>query len=320
VARRWTGTDRLSQNFREPADLTPIEKALGEHYFPRAIWGNVQVTTEQWLASDEGQRDLRDHLHRRLKIFRRDVIPWLDDAKPLAGARVLEIGCGTGASTVALAEQGALVTAVDIDAESLLVAQERCRVYGLDATFVQAEGSVLDREVNLADFDFVIFFACLEHMTYAERIQAMRTTWNALRPGSMWCAVETPNRLWIIDEHTSRLPFYNWLPDELAFDYSRFSEREPFRNAYRDRGEESLLSFLRHGRGVSYHEFDIAMANTASLDVVSCLHLRRKGFLGLRALKRRMNRKARFESLIAAQRPDIHRGFFLPYLDLIIRK
>src|SRR5688572_27832594 len=169
VARRST-RNGLSQNFREPADLAAIEKALGEHYFPRAIWGNVQVTTEQWLASEEGQRDLRDHLHRRLKIFRRDVIPWLDEAKPLAGARVLEIGCGTGASTVALAEQGALVTAVDIDTESLLVATERCRVYGVDAIFVQAEGSVLDRHLNLADFDFVIFFACLEHMTHAERI------------------------------------------------------------------------------------------------------------------------------------------------------
>ena len=51
----------------------------------------------------------------------------------------------------------------------------------------------------------MIFFACLEHMTYAERLTAMRATWNGLRAGALWCSIETPNRLWWFDEHTSFL-------------------------------------------------------------------------------------------------------------------
>jgi len=310
----------LAARFRTAADLSIVEAALRDHYFSRPIWGDVRLTTEQWLASEEGRRDLRDHLHRRLRVFRTQVVPWLDDARPLVGARVLEIGCGTGASTVALAEQGAIVTAVDIDAESLIVAAERCRAYGVQADFQVANGAALDGLLSRGKFDFVIFFACLEHMTYAERITAMRSTWDALQPGALWCVVETPNRLWLIDEHTSQLPFYNWLPDELAFDYSRFSPRKPFRDGYRQRDDESLVSFLRHGRGISYHEFEIAMKSASSLDVVSCLHLRQRARSTWRALKHRWTRSGRFEALIAAERPDIHRGFFLPYLDLIVRR
>lgn len=223
---------------------------------------------------------------------------------------------------MALAEQGAKVTAVDIDAESLIVAQDRCREYAVDVEFLQANGASVSDHVAMESFDFVIFFACLEHMTYTERIRAMAQTWDGLRPQALWCCVETPNRLWFFDDHTSRLPFFNWLPDEIAYDYSKYSPRQPFCNSYRDKSASDVDSFLRHGRGVSFHEFDLSMTNTADLDIVDCLglRLRKNGFLGWRALKRLRKKKFRFEALIASQRPDLHRGFFLPYLDLIIRK
>lgn len=95
-------------------------------------------------------------------------------------------------------------------------------------------------------------------------MQAMQDTWRALQPGALWCVIETPNRLWFIDDHTSRLPFFNWLPDELAFAYSRFSAREPFRSSYRALSETTFESFLRHGRGVSFHEFALTMGDVAS--------------------------------------------------------
>lgn len=296
--------------------------SLQSNYFPRRIWGDVTLSSEQWLASPEGQRDLDDHARRRLQAFRTQIVPWLDSARPLSGARILEIGCGTGASTIALAEQGASVTAIDIDEESLVVARDRARLHGVEAEFMRLNGADAQQMPSLPQFDFVIFFACLEHMTYAERLTAMRATWAGLKPGALWCSIETPNRLWWFDEHTSFLPFYNWLPDELAFDYSRYSPREPLRSSYRERTEETYTSFLRHGRGVSYHEFDLTMKDAAQLDVVSSLSqwLKPDGLFGWRALKRLRKRKYRYERLIASLRPDLHRGWFQPYLDLIIRK
>jgi 2-polyprenyl-3-methyl-5-hydroxy-6-metoxy-1,4-benzoquinol methylase len=314
----------LAQRFTplSPAQAHELAASLQTNYFPRRVWGDVELTSAQWLATPEGQRDLDDHTQRRLHVFRTQVVPWLDSARSLSGARILEIGCGTGASTVALAEQGANVTAIDIDEESLVVARDRSRLHGVAAEFLRVNGAATDELPPLGQFDFVIFFACLEHMTYAERLGAMRATWSGLKPGALWCSIETPNRLWFFDEHTSLLPFYNWLPDELAFDYSRYSQREPFRRSYRESTPAAFESFLRHGRGVSYHEFELTMKDAAQLDVVSSLPLwlRRDGFLGWRALKRMRKRKDRYERLIASLRPDLHRGFFTPWLDLIIRK
>lgn len=307
---------------RSPSGTEVIVQSLHQNYFPRQIWGEVTLSTEQWVATTEGREDLQDHLDRRLHSFRTKVIPWLDAARPLLGARILEIGCGTGASTVALAEQGATVTAIDIDEPSLRVARERCAAHNVSCEFVQANGTAAKQFLEREQYDFVIFFACLEHMTHAERIEAMRDTWQALPEGALWCVIETPNRLWFFDDHTSHLPFFNWLPDELAFAYSRLSPREPFRTSYRAFSADAMESFLRHGRGVSFHEFDVAIADAASLDVVSSLPLwsRRRGLFGLREVMRRYKRKFRLERTLASFRPDIHRGFYQPFLDLIIRK
>lgn len=314
----------LSKRFTQlsPAGTESLVQSLHQNYFPRLIWGEVALPADRWIATAEGRADLQDHLDRRLDSFRAKVIPWLDAARPLLGARILEIGCGTGASTVALAEQGAIVTAIDIDEPSLRVAAARCAAHNVRCELVQANGAAAKRFLQREKYDFVIFFACLEHMTHTERIEAMHDTWQALPEGALWCLIETPNRLWFFDDHTSRLPFFNWLPDELAFAYSRFSPREPLRSSYRALSADAMESFLRHGRGVSFHEFDVAIADAASLDVISSLPLwsRRRGLLGLRELARRYKRKARLERTLASYRPDIHLGFFQPFLDLIIRK
>lgn len=314
----------LSKRFTQlsPSASESIVQSLHQNYFPRQIWGDVAISTDEWVATAEGREDLQDHVDRRLNSFRTKLIPWLDAAKPLLGARILEIGCGTGASTVALAEQGATVTAIDIDEPSLRVAEERCVAHNVRCELVQANGAAAKQLLQREQYDFVIFFACLEHMTHAERLESMHDTWHALPEGALWCVIETPNRLWPFDDHTSRLPFFNWLPDDLAFAYSRFSPRDPFRNSYRRPSADAMESFLRHGRGVSFHEFDLAIADTATLDVISSLPLwsKQRGLFGLRDLARRYKRKSRLERTLAACRPDIHLGFFQPFLDLIIRK
>jgi magnesium-protoporphyrin O-methyltransferase len=44
----------------------------------------------------------------------------------LSGMRILDAGCGTGAKSVALAERGAEVVAIDISPELIKIAQARC--------------------------------------------------------------------------------------------------------------------------------------------------------------------------------------------------
>jgi len=116
------------------------------------------------------------------------------------------------------------------------------------------------------------------------------------------------------------LPFYHWLPDELAFKYSRFSPRDNFRDLYRQCDEEFMLSFLRRGRGISFHEFELAMKPLAQMNIVSSMfmHWRKRSILYRLACI--FTTDYRYESFLAKLCPNIHRGFFHSTLYLIIRK
>ena len=75
-----------------------VEKSLVENY--HTGWRGA----DHYSQKAHDAPDLRAHVRERLESDRRLVVPWLDDAKPLHGQQILEIGCGTGSSTIALAE------------------------------------------------------------------------------------------------------------------------------------------------------------------------------------------------------------------------
>jgi 2-polyprenyl-3-methyl-5-hydroxy-6-metoxy-1,4-benzoquinol methylase len=186
--RRWLSrppavAPSLVARFRDidGSALDSIEEALREHYFSKQ--------SGEYLDTEHGRRDLEDHRSRRLETARRTVVPWLDHVRPLQGARILEIGTGTGSDLVALAEQGADVVGVDLDSGSLRVAEHRAKTYGVRARLVQANATTVAQLFAADDFDFIIFFASLEHMVHAERLLAMASTWQMLRPGALWCVV-----------------------------------------------------------------------------------------------------------------------------------
>lgn len=296
-----------------PEQQQALRAQLAQHYFADA--------GPEYLNSEAGRHDMANHLHGRVEHDRRTVIPWLDALRPLNGCRVLEIGCGTGCSTVALAEQGAAVVGVDVSERSLRVAEARCAAHGVSAELVHANVVDLDSHLSTRRFDLVIFYASLEHMTYDERLVGIRTTWDRIGPDGLWCVIETPNRLWYEDGHTSLLPFYLWLPDELALAYSRFSPRPGFQHRYRELSDEQLLRFRREGRGVSYHEWELALDRPANeLRVVSSLETHYRSIRWLRALRRPQPRELRYAKLLRSLRPDLHPGFFMPQLDMVFTK
>jgi S-adenosylmethionine-dependent methyltransferase len=284
----------------------------------------LAAEVREMLASDivrEGDAvDLHEHLTGRLEEDRFSVVPWIDAAYPLRGASVLEVGSGTGASAVALAEQGAHVVGVDVDEASLAVARQRCKAYGVDAAFHRVNGADIKAAFPDTRFDIVIFFAVLEHMTHQERLAAIKDTWEMTRPGGIWCVVETPNRLWFYDGHTSFENFYHWLPDQLAMSWGTRSRREIFSAALAPEKNIGDTEFARWGRGASYHEFDLALGDVRKLEIVS----NKQDFL-----RRRnpvlfayscVSRARKFERFLERLEPAINPGFFRQYLDLVIRK
>jgi 2-polyprenyl-3-methyl-5-hydroxy-6-metoxy-1,4-benzoquinol methylase len=264
--------------------------------------------------------DLHEHLTGRLGDDRYSVVPWIDAAYPLAGANVLEIGSGTGVSAIALGEQGAHITGIDVDPASLKVAQARCQAYNITADFHCINAADVRDAFPNKTFDIVVFFAVLEHMTFDERIKAIRSTWEMTRAGGLWCVVETPNRLWFYDGHTSFENFYHWLPDSLAKRWGTRSRRKIFSSALSADSEISDTKFARWGRGASFHEFDLALGEARNLEIVSNktdFMRRRNLFLSAYSF---VSRARKFERFLEALEPEINPGFFRQYLDLAIRK
>jgi len=87
------------------------------------------------------------------------------DTRYPPGSRVLEAGCGVGAQTAILAKNspGALITSVDISAESLKKAEENIRSQGYtNVTFRQAD--IFSLPFAPASFDHIFVCFVLEHL------------------------------------------------------------------------------------------------------------------------------------------------------------
>jgi 2-polyprenyl-3-methyl-5-hydroxy-6-metoxy-1,4-benzoquinol methylase len=285
-----------------------VRESLRKHFYQG--W-----RSESNYSPQAAERDLKGHLEGALRRYRTMYVPWLDAARRIAGLRVLELGCGTGSSSVALAEQGAKVTALDIDEASLRVAAERAEVYGLRIEFMKRSADAI-AEFGAGTYDLVIFSASLEHMTNRERLAALRGAWEILSPRGLLCVLDTPNRLWFFDQHTSHLPFFHWLPNDLAFSYCQFSPRENLRTHYTEYNSATEEHFLRRGRGASFHEFDLAIRPAAQLKVVSSLRSYRGALRKLLVPRQ----KRRYKAMLRSICPDLHEGFFDPTLALIIEK
>jgi S-adenosylmethionine-dependent methyltransferase len=303
---------RRRQRHFSDSQLREITDALKADYF--GAQPEIEPVDE-YLRTDGGRADLEDHLTGRLERDRATVIPWLDSIKPLSGLRVLEVGAGDGASTVAIAEQGATVLATDVLERSLKVNEARCRIAGLDdVKFAVTNADSLSSVASPGDFDMIVFYAALEHMTFEERLASLNGAWQLLASGGILVVIETPNRLWFFDDHTSMSPFFHWLPDEVAIRYASHTPREYYNTRFID--DEDPVLFSRWGRGVSYHDFELALEiPAAALPVVSSL----QEFLDLPRWKGH-TRDGHYVHLIKSLAPDVPKGFFYSYLDIALKK
>ncbi|MEO0304488.1 MAG: class I SAM-dependent methyltransferase [candidate division WOR-3 bacterium] len=296
----------IKKNFIKISDekLKNFQKTLEDTFFKG--WREKCNFSEKRF-----ENDLKTQLYLRLDENRYYYIPWISKTLDLKNKKILEIGCGTGSSTVALVEQGAYVTGIDIDKESLIVAKERMDIYSLKAEFLEGNASEVFESIKNRKFDMVIFYASFEHMVYEERIDCLKKYFSFLETGSFFTIIETPNRLWFFDEHTSLLPYFNWLPDRIAFDYAKFSERSNFKEIYNEYSDKKFLHFLRRGRGMSFHELEIAW-NTKARDINVVSHLK-QFFIPF-------SKEKKFFDLLQKISPEIDKGFFYPYLNIIIKK
>ncbi|WP_338241688.1 bifunctional 2-polyprenyl-6-hydroxyphenol methylase/3-demethylubiquinol 3-O-methyltransferase UbiG [Aurantiacibacter hainanensis] len=134
-------------------------------------------------------------LHRLNPVrlgFIRDAVDmhWggdIESARPLAGKRALDVGCGAGLLCEPLARLGAEVTGVDASPENTQAAAAHADGAGLDIRYIPGElGSA-----NLGHFDLVTAMEVIEHVADKAAFAAQLSA--HLAPEGLM-VLSTPNR------------------------------------------------------------------------------------------------------------------------------
>lgn len=225
-------------------------------------------TPAGYFETPLGRDALADHISRRYHMAMDHVVPWLATMFDLSTMTMIEIGSGTGSSTLAFGQVAQCVDCYELSSLSTAVARERLNFWGISNVTLQATAFDADcsfvqsgRQVNA-----IILYATLEHMTHAEALQTLALAWKVLRPGGILVVAETPNRFSLVDEHTSWLPLFSQLPKSIQVRYAEKSPREDFRRAIADARaiseEVALATMTRWGSGISFHEFELAIGES----------------------------------------------------------
>ena len=116
---------------------------------------------------------------------------WIQELSPLAGKRVLDVGCGGGILADAMARAGGTVTGIDLSTKALRVAQLHAlevQTTGVEYREISAEALAVEQP---GSFDVLTCMEMLEHVPDpASVVQACATL---VKPGG-WVFFSTINR------------------------------------------------------------------------------------------------------------------------------
>lgn len=184
------------------------------------------------------RRRLADGRKQFLRIFEhtRNLAEPIDAHLGLAGKRVLDFGCGTGALSIALAMKGAHVVGVDPTPVSLAACLSRARYFQCDERFEAVQvGTQPGLPFEDRSFDMVILNSVLEFIP-RERERYVLDFLRLIRPGGH-LVVSTENGLFPIDYYTrKRVPLLRrdaMIRDNLPYGSTYFELRSWVRRSPR---------------------------------------------------------------------------------------
>lgn len=107
-------------------------------------------------------------------------VNWIDEHAGLAGKRVLDVGCGGGILSEAMARRGAQVTGIDMGEAPLSVARLHQLESGIEVEYRQSTAEALAEEMP-GQFDVVTCLEMLEHVP--DPASVIRACHTLVKPG-----------------------------------------------------------------------------------------------------------------------------------------
>lgn len=184
------------------------------------------------LSAHAGSRldDLLSRLNPRGEVARilTTQISAYTDPESLAGKRLLDFGCGVGASSLALARflPRTEIIGVELNAEQVRLGTLLQTHHGFANLRFLASPSGDRLPAGIGTFDVIMLSAVYEHLLPDERRVVLPLLWSALKPGGVIFINQTPHRWFPKEHHTTNLWGVNYLPDALAGKIARFSTRD----------------------------------------------------------------------------------------------
>lgn len=246
-----SGVKAAARGTSDVADVDGELEAAIEPWLEHMRW---RTDFEGWREGRLWQEKRQQGTLKNLRAFLKTA-PRSDGARAsakdddsLAGRLVLDLGCGMGGLSTALALEGADVRSVDFNRHYCHITRLRGMRYGLELAPINAAGEALP--FPDAHFDIVMCVDVLEHVRDPEALLSEIS--RCLKPGGL-CQITAINRFAFRDPHYhARL--VNWLPRRFADAYlrlfghtkdnARFKDRQTLQEMhyYTYRGLERLLA------------------------------------------------------------------------------
>ncbi len=193
------------------------------------------------LVREESPQDIQHALTYYLLSFLSE--------KDFENKRMLDFGCGCGASTLALSRLFPTAAIVGLDRleECLKVCRLKARDAKCDRLSFLSPTTDSSLPQDIGYFNYVVLCGVYEHLLPHERTALLRDLWRHLHIGGALFIAQTPNWCFPLETHITRYPLLHYLPKPLAYPIAR--------RAYKriwglDQPWEELLRLGLHGASV----------------------------------------------------------------------
>lgn len=212
----------------------------------------LDIKGPAYLCDEILRDESPDYVQKSLKY---ELLGYIDK-KEFRNKKLLDFGCGSGASTMILARMfpHTEMVGVEIEEKLLSIAQLRATYYGYNNIQLMMSPNPETLPPRIGFFDYVVLSAVYEHLLPNEREILLSQIWSILKPGGILFLNQTPYRYFPIEMHTTNgLPFINYLPDKVALYYAQhFSKRllenqswsELLKKGIRGGSVEEIMSIL----------------------------------------------------------------------------